>query len=326
MSKNLNFIISPPRGGATELAYRLRHCGNALPHTHLIARASKSPRTLYSPLNLYNVDDGLARSISAYIFESKSIESIRSAYKVIDNLNDSDEILNLYHKLSPSSVPLYDPSFSLGLYPELLNFLMDKFPRSHTYICHKDPLLFIESILSSIYGLDGLILWHKAYHQEDENFDKFEPILMWIDLEKKISDQLTKFSDQYNIKHLFLKRASSFFLSYPNKLVNNVNAALALLPSKSQYFFIKYFFGDNFTRFSKSPPLDSFNKTYAYQSPMSFSGDSQVISQVLISKLTHRYLIYLKESKPYIIEELISTLMHPKYKHFKNSKILLEKL
>jgi len=325
MSENINFIISPPRGGAIELAYQLRFCGVTLPHTHLIARSAQFDRIIHSPLNLYNPNDGLARSICTFLFESKSIESIHAAYKLIKDLKDSDEIIQLYYKLCPTTSPLYDPSFSLGLYPDLIQYIVNKLPRSNIYVCHKDPLLFIDSILTSIYGLDGLVLWHKAYRSNDEEFEDFEPILMWLDLEKKIAHQINNIPPSYHIKHFYLKRSSNIFLNSLTNALNSLRFASQILPWWRQDLFLKYIFDYQLTNFQPLQMHNAFSHDFAYQAPMSLSGDPQIISKTSISQITHSYLNYLKNARPHLINDVIDMLMRPEYNHFQNSKSLLQR-
>ena len=325
MTKNINFIISPPRGGAIEFAYQLRFCGIALPHTHLIARSAQVKRIIHSPLNLYNTNDGLARSICTFLFESKSIESIHAAYKLIKELKDPDEVIQLYRKLCPSTSPLYDPSFSLGLYPELIQYIVNKLPRSYIYVCHKDPLLFIDSILTSIYGLDSLILWHKAYRSDDDEFEDFEPILMWLDLEKKIADQINLIQSSYHVKHFYLKRSSIVFLNSATNTMNSLRFASQILPWWRQDLFVKYIFDSQLSKSQSFQRYNAFSHDFAYQAPMSLSGDPQIISKTSISETTHSYLKYLKDTRPHLINDVIDILMHPEYKHFQNSKSLLQR-
>ena len=91
-----------------------------LPHTHLPIRSdSKHLKQVNSILDLYSIDDGLIRALSGIIYGGFETYQLEAAHHDLSMMYSRDTFGQVYQRLlANSSCNLYDPSFSLALFPD----------------------------------------------------------------------------------------------------------------------------------------------------------------------------------------------------------------
>lgn len=184
----LNFVISAPRGGAISFCKRMHELGElGLPHTHLPIRGlSDTLQRIGSSLDLYNVDDGLVRALSSIIYGGFSTNQLEAAHQDINTMYSRDTFGRAYERLLDNSTRhLYDPSFSMALFPDSVFQLEDKFPGAHYIYLFRDPLFYATSILTSIHGLDSLLVWW-SIAKEHQPETAFDPLTMWCSINEAL--------------------------------------------------------------------------------------------------------------------------------------------
>ncbi len=184
----LNLIVSAPRGGALSLARRMHGCGHVgLPHTHLLARNHHDLMTpLKSPLDLYQLDDGLIRTLSGIIYGGYQPRHLEAACHDLAVLSAQEQFSVVYSRLlSKTDRHIFDPSFSLSLYPELVSEAVHLLPGVNLLFLFRDPFFYAPSVLSSIHGLDSLILWWNLMASSEQLLD-LDPLEMWCCLNESL--------------------------------------------------------------------------------------------------------------------------------------------
>ncbi len=195
--QRLTFVISAPRGGALTFCRnteRLGHIG--LPHTHLPLRGKPQLlKSLQSPLDLYSIDDGLLRALSCVVYGGLEPYQLEAAYHDIGTMYARETFSDTYGRfLAKTTSRIFDPSFSLSLYPDEVLKLQDSFPSSQFIYIFRDPFFYASSILSTIHGLDSLLVWWSIARQSDPDI-AMDPLVMWCCINEKLLEckaQLSK--------------------------------------------------------------------------------------------------------------------------------------
>lgn len=186
----LSFVISAPRGGALTFCNRIGQLGGiGLPHTHLpIRHHTHTLDRIRSPLDLFGLDDGLVRSLSYIIYGGFQAYQLEAAFHDLSTMYSRSTFSLAYSRLlSNTSSHVYDPSFSMSLFPSVIPELWDLFPGSSFIFVFRDPLFFVNSILTSIHGLDSLLLWWILARDNDETVP-LDPLFMWCSINEALLD------------------------------------------------------------------------------------------------------------------------------------------
>jgi len=202
--QRLTFVIGAPRGGALTFCRnteRLGHIG--LPHTHLPLRQQPQLlKSLQSPLDLYSIDDGLLRALSCVVYGGLEAYQLEAAYHDIGTMYARDTFSDTYGRfLAKTSCRIFDPSFSLSLYPDEVPQLQDSFPRSQFLYIFRDPFFYASSILSTIHGLDSLLVWWSIARQSDPDI-AMDPLVMWCWINEKLIDSKAKLHKESSVSVL----------------------------------------------------------------------------------------------------------------------------
>lgn len=200
----LAFVLSAPRGGAIAFARRMERLGEiGLPHTHLAIRSNPSNiRRVASRLDLYGVDDGLIRSLSGVIyggFESYQLESAHHDLAMIYSRGTFG--LTYQRLLKNCSQRLYDPSFSLSLFPELIPQLEASYPGSQFIYVFRDPFYYASSVLTSIHGLDSLLVWWSIAREQEPGVP-LDPLVMWCSINERLLESEERHSSSDSVRVL----------------------------------------------------------------------------------------------------------------------------
>lgn len=184
----LHFVLSAPRCGAISFCKRMGQLGGiGLPHTHLPFR--NQPETLQrlaSPLDLYGVDDGLIRALSGVIyggFETYQLDAAHHDLRVMYSRNAFDGTYERF--LRNCNSQLYDPSFSMALYPDVVSQLEAQFPGSQFIYLFRDPFFYASSVLTTIHGLDSLLTWWSIAREEQPDI-VLDPLTMWCSINEAL--------------------------------------------------------------------------------------------------------------------------------------------
>ena len=184
----LNFVISSPRGGAISFSNRMSQLGQiGLPHTHLPIRSdSKHLKQVNSILDLYSIDDGLIRALSRIIYGGFETYQLEAAHHDLSMMYSRDTFGQVYQRLlANSSCNLYDPSLSLALFPDEIPQLESHYPGARYIYLFRDPYFYASSILTTIHGLDSLLIWWsiaKEFHSDIA----LDPLIMWCSINESL--------------------------------------------------------------------------------------------------------------------------------------------
>ncbi len=184
----LNFVISAPRGGAISFSNRMSQLGQiGLPHTHLPIRSdSKHLKQVNSMLDLYSIDDGLIRALSGIIYGGFETYQIEAAHHDLNMMYSRDTFCQTYERLlSNSNCNLYDPSFSLALFPDHVSQLESQYPGARYIYFFRDPFFYASSILTTIHGLDSLLIWWSIAKQLQPDI-ALDPLIMWCSINESL--------------------------------------------------------------------------------------------------------------------------------------------
>lgn len=184
----LSFVISAPRGGALTFCNRIGQLGGiGLPHTHLpIRHLAQNLDRIQSPLDLFGIDDGLVRSLSYIIYGGFQTYQLEAAFHDLKMMYSRGTFMEAYSRLlSNCSSQIYDPSFSVSLFPSVIPELQNIFPGSRFIFIFRDPFFFANSILTSIHGLDSLLIWWSLAKEHDAAVP-LDPLFMWCSINESI--------------------------------------------------------------------------------------------------------------------------------------------
>ena len=180
----LAFVISAPRGGAIAFSRRMERLGElGLPHTHLAIRSEPdAARRVTSRLALYGIDDGLIRSLSAVIYGGFEAYQLESAHHDLTMMYSRNSFEHAYQRLLANCTQeIYDPSFSLSLFPELITPLEARYPGSRFIYVFRDPYFYATSVLTSVHGLDSLLVWWSIAREKEPSVP-LDPLVMWCNI------------------------------------------------------------------------------------------------------------------------------------------------
>lgn len=191
----LNFVISAPRGGSISFSNRMNQLGQiGLAHTHLPIRSdSVRLKQVNSILDLYSIDDGLLRALSGIIYGGFETYQLEAAHHDLSIMYSRDTFGHVYQRLlANSSCNLYDPSFSLALFPDEIPRLEYHCPGARYIYLFRDPFFYASSILTTIHGLDSLLIWWSIARQSHSDI-ALDPLMMWC----SINESLLLFKEQH---------------------------------------------------------------------------------------------------------------------------------
>lgn len=184
----LNFVLSAPRGGAISFSNRMNQLDQiGLPHTHLpIRNHSEYLRQVNSMLDLYGVDDGLIRALSGIIYGGFGSYQLEAAHHDLSMMYSRDTFGQTYERfLGNSNCNLYDPSFSLALFPDQVSQLESQYPGARYIYIFRDPFFYASSILTTIHGLDSLLIWWSIAKQLQSDI-ALDPLIMWCSINESL--------------------------------------------------------------------------------------------------------------------------------------------
>jgi hypothetical protein len=177
----LNFVLSAPRGGALSFCRRMNQLGEVgLPHTHLpIRHNSDYLGKVGSHLELFSLDDGLIRALSGIIYGGFQTYQLEAAYNDLSTMYSRQTFGHTYERLLMNTRHnIYDPSFSLSLFPDAISELEYMYPESQYIYIFRDPYFYAPSVLTSIHGLDSLLIWW-SIARESQPTITLDPLNMW---------------------------------------------------------------------------------------------------------------------------------------------------
>ncbi len=205
----LTFVISAPRGGALSFCQSMEAMGGiGLPHTHLPLRQQMDDlKPLQSPLDLYGLDDGLVRALAAIIYGGFETYQLEAAYHDLATMYTRRTFSSTYSRfLENTSQRLYDPSFSLGLYPDLIPNVESSFPESQFIYLFRDPFFYAASVLTSIHGLDSLLIWW-AMARKKQNDVTLDPLEMWCWINEELLNKIKLHRNPKTLKRMLFPEA-----------------------------------------------------------------------------------------------------------------------
>jgi hypothetical protein len=151
-----------------------------LPHTHLpIRHSSDYLGKVASNLDLFSLDDGLIRALSGIIYGGFQTHQLEAAYNDLSTMYSRQTFGHTYERLLMNcSHNIYDPSFSLSLFPGVISHIEDMYPESQYIYIFRDPYFYAHSVLTSIHGLDSLLIWW-SIARESQPTITLDPLNMW---------------------------------------------------------------------------------------------------------------------------------------------------
>jgi len=177
----LKFVISAPRGGAISFSKRMGYLGGVgLPHTHLPIRDDEDAmEKAESLLDLYNIDDGLVRTLATVVYGGLGSNNIECAYNDIKTMYARKTFGETYSRLLKNTeTGIFDPSFSMSLFPDSIGKLEKRYSGSEFIYIFRDPYFYATSVLTSVHGLDSLITWWLIEKEKNPDIE-LDPLEMW---------------------------------------------------------------------------------------------------------------------------------------------------